>query len=246
MDNFYSQQFIDALEFNTFIGTGNPNSKILIIGKEVATDTEDGKNAELEAKNLEDFNNNVNAWKKNVNQNLKQTDIPIWHFENVENNPLYAFKGARINKEGHTWRKYQKLNNFIFNKAGNSMINFQEEFFISEMSALPAKTTGKAQKNPEFKPSLIHRKETFLKSTFIQSFPVVVLACSNYIKGNEICEIFQVDFHEEIGEKTQKFWIHKNKDNSKLVIHTRNLSADVSDLLLSQISEEIKKFLQFS
>jgi hypothetical protein len=39
----YPENFLKVIDLNTFIGTGNPNSKILIVGKEVATDPENGK-----------------------------------------------------------------------------------------------------------------------------------------------------------------------------------------------------------
>ena len=48
----YTQNFIKAFNLNTYLGTGNPNSKILVVGKEVATDIEEGKNKSLETQNL--------------------------------------------------------------------------------------------------------------------------------------------------------------------------------------------------
>jgi hypothetical protein len=240
----YSEKFKDVIELNTYIGTGNPNSQILVIGKEVATDVEEGSNVELENKNLQKFNSNCADWLKNINENISQDNIPKWEFEKDENNPLYAFKGVGINKEGHTWRKYQKLNNYIFNKKDNKKINFQEEFFITEMSILPSKTTGKAQKKANFHSNLAERKKTFLESDFIQDFPIVILACSNYIVGEEITSIFKVDFFEEKGSGKQKYWIHWNSDKTKIVIHTRQLSGNVSNNLLLGISNEVKKLLK--
>jgi hypothetical protein len=238
----YSENFSKLVELNSFIGTGNPNSKILIVGKEVATDVEDGKHTELEQINLEAFNRNCTDWRTNVQNNISQESINKWN-RTTDNNPLFAFKGVQIKEPGHTWNKYQKLNNYIFDKLNNKELNFQEDFFITEMSELPTKTTGKAQKKEEFKERLKQRKETFFRTDFIQDFPVVVLACSNYISGEEICNIFNVNFIGERGISRQKFWIHSNTDKSKLVIHTRNLSIDVSDQLLNDIAFEIKTFL---
>ena len=103
----YNENFKKAIKLNTYLGTGNPNSKILVVGKEVATDVEEGLDKNLETQNLISFNNNCNDWKKNINEQISQENIPNWNGN--ENNPLYAFKGAVIKKEGHTWRKYQKL-----------------------------------------------------------------------------------------------------------------------------------------
>lgn len=237
----YTEQFKKVTELNTYIGTGNPNSKILIIGKEVATDVENGTNKNLEQKNLIAYNKNLTDWMNNIETGITQSDIPNWNIENNENNPLYAFKGVEINKEGHTWRKYQKLYNFIFGEQDKNILNFQEQFFITEMSVLPSKTTKEAQKKDEFKIKLKERKEIFLKTKFIQDFPIVILACGDYINGKELTDIFKVDFIEQKGTERQHYWIHRNKN--KLVIHTRQLSANVSNDLLSGIANEIKEFL---
>lgn len=239
----YSDKFKNVLQKNTFIGTGNPNSSILIVGKEVATDIENSKNIDLEKQNLNNFNKNCQDWRKNVEYNFCQNDIPLWRLGSKENNPLYAFKGLKIKdikSAGHTWRKYQKLHNYIFLKKANSLLNFQEDFFITEMSILPSKTTRDAQKKTNFVRQLQIRKETFFKSDFIQNFPVVILACSNYISGEEIENIFSVKFTEQHGTGTQKFWIHLNSDKTKIVIHTRQLSANVSNNLLERIADEIR------
>jgi hypothetical protein len=240
----YTKEFKNLTELNTYIGTGNPNSEILIIGKEVATDTENGKNKSLEAKNLIAFNSNVENWKKNIKINLSQNKIPNWN-DNIENNPLYAFKGVEIKKEGHTWRKYQKLYNLLYENQENNTINFQENFFITEMSVLPSKTTKEAQKKSDFQIKLKERKEIFLKSDFIQNFQIVILACGDYINGKELTDIFEVEFIEQKGTKRQHYWIHKNlSEKPKLVIHTRQLSANVSNELLIGIANEIKNFLK--
>ncbi len=238
----YPENFLKVLDLNTFIGTGNPNSKILIVGKEVATDPENGKHTELEQINLEAFNRNCTDWRNNVQNNVSQKSITKWN-RSTDNNPLYAFKGEQIKEPGHTWNKYQKLNNYIFDKLNNKELNFQEDFFITEMSDLPSKTTGLAQRKKEFKEKLKHRKETFFKSEFIQNFPIIILASNDYINGEEICSIFNVQFIEERGCSGQRFWIHSNTEKSRLVIHTRNLSGSVSDKLLKDIASEVKLFL---
>ncbi len=240
----YSKRFKKVVKLDTFIGMGNPNSEILIVGKEVATDTEEGKDKELENKNIRSFNRNFKDWTLNIAHNTKQHQIPDWTHQSDSNNPLYAFKGITINKEGHTWRKYQKLHDYIFEKENNNKIDFQENIFITEMSVLPSKTTSKAQEKKGFREKLNYRKHTFFRSEFIQHFPIVILACSNYISGGEITDIFNVKFIKEVGEKAQRYWIHYNIDKTKLVIHTRQLSANVSNNLLKNMAFEIKKMLK--
>lgn len=252
----YTQNFKKAIELNTFIGMGNPNSKILIVGKEVATNSESPK--PLEKQNLISVQNNAIDWKKNISSQTTQEQIKPWKFDKdlnlnkVENNPLFAFKGTNKKDTSDTWKKYQKLYDIIFRREidrnNNLPLDFQKNFFITEMSEIPSKTTGKAQKNIDFKTKLEHRKNTFFKTEFIQDFPVIILACQNYIQNNdevrEIDDIFKVKFVEMKGTEKQKFWIHKSRtEKPKLVIHTRQLSNAVEDDLLIQIGEEIKNFL---
>jgi hypothetical protein len=246
----YTKEFKEIVKFGAYIGTGNPNSKILIVGKEVATDTEDGLNKPLENKNLKDFEKNSIEWKKNIDTNKNQGEVLNWP---IESNPLFAFKGTIKKKTSDTWKKYQKLHDLIFkgniNKNNELELDFQKDFFITEMSEIPSKTTNKAQNNINFKEKLKYRKDNFFTSNYIQNFPVIILACSNYIinhdENREIDDIFNVSFIEEKGTEKQKFWIHKSKTNKpKLVIHTRQLSNAVEDNLLIGIAKEINEFLK--
>lgn len=242
----YTENFKKVINLNTYLGTGYPNSKILVVGKEVATDIEEGNDKKLEIQNLISYNNNCKEWEKNINEQKSQNDIPNWNGN--EDNPLYAFKGTIKKNTSDTWKKYQKLYDIIFkneiNRNNLLELDFQEGFFITEMSVLPAKTTGKAQKKSEFKEKLQNRKSSFLSSDFIQDFPIVILACGNYIVGEEITRIFGVNFIEEKGSEKQRFWIHREKSGKpKLVIHTRQLSNAVEDELLIQIGNEVRKFL---
>lgn len=249
----YKKEFKKIVELGAFIGYGNPNSKILIVGKEAATEVKEGVNEKLEKQNLKSLNINSSDWQKNIQNNVSQKDIENWSLEKGENNPLFAFKGTIKKKTSDTWKKYQKLYDIIFkgeiNRNNELELDFQECFFTTEMSEIPSKTTNDAQKKVDFSQKLQHRKNTFFKSEFIQNFPVVVLACSNYIVNNdenrEIDDIFKVKFVAEKGTDKQKFWIHKSNTNKpKLVIHTRQLSNAVEDALLFEIAKEIKEFLK--
>ena len=110
------------------------------------------------------------------------------------------------------------------------------------------KTTSKADKS-----GLNERKEMFKNSDFIQNFPVIVLACSDYIRNDnenrEIDNVFEVTFdnHELTKYSFSKgnwFFTHHNKDKSKLVIHTRQLSSDVNNNMLKEMGEIIKQHLE--
>ncbi len=254
----YSNEFRSfvksCLNEKTYVGIGNPNSKILIVGKEVAINQEKVKAGDLfEIKNMQNYNQNAQSWMENINNNVCQEDIPNWscpdylNDEFALNNPLHSFKSVTLkeHKEGQTFRKYQKLYNYIFGKVIdlNSEYDFQNNIFLTELNDSPSHNTRIAKKE-----SIAKRKELFKNSPFIQSFQVVILACSNYIKNvgvgmeREIDDVFNVTFSHKNCE--HKFWVHFNESNTKIVIHTRQLSANVSNDFLKAIASEIAKFLK--
>ena len=128
--------------------------------------------------------------------------------------------------------------------AGRLVIDFLEKAFTTEINDAPEKNTATADKS-----SLNKRKRLFEKTDFIQEFPVVVLACSNYIKNNneirEIDEIFKVTYcDKKVYSSTNWFFTHYNADKTKLVIHTRQLSANVRTDLINDMGEIIKQHLK--
>lgn len=115
------------------------------------------------------------------------------------------------------------------------------------MNDSPSEKTAFANKD-----SINDRKLLFKNSSFIQSFKVVVLACSDYFTNNdsirEIDDTFGVSY---IGDKKGKyyyskgnwFFIHKNLEESKIVIHTRQLSTNVNNQLLQDMGNVINEFI---
>jgi len=216
---------------NYFIGTGNPNSSILLIGKESAIEPNDtiGHNW---------YSRNARDWKEHIDN---ETSECLTYY--VDENHM-----LRKNWGKNTWSKYQLLSNYIWCKQTEKYrVDFLQSIFATEINDSPEKTTSKANKS-----GLNDRKLLFKNSSFIQGFPVVVLACSNYIKNNsdlrEIDEVFDVTYDgDEIGKywfnKGNWFFTHHNLDSSKLVIHTRQLSADVNNEMLMKMGEIIRLHL---
>jgi hypothetical protein len=160
----------------------------------------------------------------------------------------------------NTWSKYQKLHDYIFDKKENPFhVDFLERVFTTEMSDIPAKTSGQARKNSNFKSDLQKRKDTFFIEDFIQNFSVIVLACSSYIQNNnklrEIDNIFKVEYVGDDceiinGLKGTKhysrgnwYFLYLNNEKTKLVIHTRQLSSNVNNKLLEDLGKIIRNHL---
>lgn len=241
----YSNEFKEFVEncakHNQFVGFGNPASKVVIIGKEVATDLES------EEQNINEYNQNASYWQENIKQNKTQGEIKNWNPESKDNNPLYAWKGVIKKKTSDTWKKYQKLHDIVeigFIDTDNSKdLTFLEDFFITEMNQNPSKKTADAQKKNDFKKSLEFRKKSIINHDFIKNFPVVILACSNYIIGKEIETIFDVRFDKEYGSSQNKFWTHFDNDRKRLVIHTRQLSGHVLNSMLEEMGNLVRHHL---
>lgn len=168
-------------------------------------------------------------------------------FENNDLSCLYKQDKPAI--ANHTWNLYQKLIGYVYNYKceDNKKTDFGTFAFTTEMNNTVSLRTATADRK--------YRLDTFKKSSFIQDFPVVVLACSNYIHNIEgdwqINETFNVTFDVEDGAHINYspgnwFYTHHSRpDKKRLVIHTRQLSQNCNDELLRDIAESIKSHLDF-
>jgi len=220
----FKQLVKKSADNNVYIGTGNPNSKILFVGKERSGEDEYCKQFGYAKWWLDELNKS---------DHFKLTFDKNWLFE----------KGK---KEGWMWRKYQKIyENFC--PQNEKDIHFENKVFTTEMNIHPSKESRDAPKT-----GLQERKNTFFKSHFIQQFSVVILSVGPYGRNGyfenpqEFYELFDVTWkpmNPYNNTKRQWYFTHYNSDRTKLVIHTRNLSGDVSDDLLKEIGNVIKVFI---
>lgn len=233
-------------ELLKYIGTGNPNADILIIGKESSVGGENPNQVKYE------LENNFRSWKNKEEFNQKS----IFNFSTWDSyDPIYPYKGQKYTIDNgknsgtsRTWYTYQKLINYIFDNRDNSEINFHEKVFITEVNSSPSRKTAEADIS-----SIDVRKELILKSSFFQSFPVVIISGVGYFnitsQNNQIEEIFNVKFQEKIlagNRKSQPYWLHLNKVNhpTKHLINTYQLSIGIADILLEEIANVIKKEIE--
>jgi len=145
-----------------------------------------------------------------------------------------------IDSKNKTWANYQKLLDEVYHRESDypDKWDFEKFAFTTEMNNIPSKHSHLTKK---VKDGIEKRIAFFRDSKFIQSFPVVVLACSNYIRNDEtsgfrINETFNVEYDNEILEDGHRqgeykkypkgfwFYTHHSKDKKKLVIHTIQFS----------------------
>ena len=249
----YSKEFIDAVNMakseDFYLGTGNPNAKVLIIGKENAHDENSDRDKSARGE--------IDTWLENIKNGTDASALPDSFFDHDLLNPLYPFRGQRNtinnNKNGgtsRTWFNYQKLHDNIFNKGVKSEgINFHDHVFITELNDNPSPFSY-LQDKLKRQASVNAKCKFFKESAFFQSFPVVILACSHYPRelGIDIISLFDVEFKggtDHADNDTRQWYnVHYNKQGNspKLVIHTRQLSMNIKDALLKEIAVVVKEF----
>lgn len=228
------QEILDSMPENNFIGLGNPNAKILFIGKECGSDV--GSIIE---------NGSARSWKRG----------------DIDYSKRFIPEEPNVRNLRHTWQRYQRLYDSILYKLDikdqepkkdKYEITFIENVFTTELSNLPAKKAKDAKRLEGFRDELKRRKHILFNSKFIESFQIIVIFAndSKYIETypGEVCELFKVKFdniHDYEGK--DKIWIHHSinaSESPKLLIHTRQLTNSISKGLIDNISDIIADFVK--
>lgn len=249
----YDLEFKETIDYcqkeNLYLGVGNPNSNILIIGKE---NTVDLNKTEISDKNL-------NSWDDIIGNNRQISDIKF-----LEDNSLYPWKGQNCwlgkhdenkNKDRHgtapTWYYYQMLIDLILNKSlkqDTDSIDFHEYLFQSELSQINAKMSHLVTKENESSriESIMERQKLFTLP-FFDRFSIIIVACGHYQRDYkyDIENIFKVKWQEPTIDISRGNWfnIHYSiTETPKLVVHTRQFSNGISKDLIHRIAEKCIEF----
>ncbi|MBT0812978.1 hypothetical protein KIH41_16950 [Litoribacter ruber] len=210
-----------------YIGKGNPNADILLIGKELAIDP---------VKNPIAFRNesinNPNQWGKIIKGELEVDEFdPRWPY----NKDLPKSAGA-------TWNQYQRLNNLLFEEnKSESESTFFQKFFLTEINTTPSKySPGRKNILGELHQD---RMEMFRQEKFFQNFLIVIVAAGGYWHIEDIQSIFGNELVPDNQTWHQnKFIVFTHPEQKKLIISMRQLSTSVSGELMGRIVEEVEKF----
>lgn len=202
-------------------GQGNPNADILIIGKEP------------------------------YNADLITDEVKIQEkLQTQEDICRSGYGEAPRDAKNPTWYNYQKLIEEVYKNRREfnpKLFDFEKYAFTTELNTT---FRPKAVLDAKTRNNINERLHFFKESKFIQSFPVIILACGGYIRNNdkvrEIDNTFHVEFCQEYGNKESKnrFWTHFDKnDPRKLVIHTRQLSNWVTKEMIYKMASVIREHL---
>ena len=261
LNYMYTEKFKQVVQYckenNLFVGYGNPNGKVLVIGKEAAHVAKEDLADHLEKKKEELLQSNVAQWE----HILSTGEVPNYDGERPisDENPLYAygnqFNKKDIRKEGKpynggtsdTYTKYEKLYEQLFLQGEKlKKINFQKEFFITELSDYPTKESYNDKEIQALRQQSIEERKPLFALPFFKDFPIVIVAAGDYPNRYQIDleETFDVVYKGEIEVRKDRYFLHFSKDNKRILIHTRQLSNSVSDELIAAIANEAKKFLR--
>lgn len=220
-----------AENHQNYIGMGNPNARILIIGREPNHDlsNEEGKENYIQDQDL-----NRRNWK-----NLIESKPIIGRC-----NPRRPFPNQKcLTDNGHndgtatTWVWYQKLVDLIlgreFERAYSLRpLDFHDYCFHTDISAAAAKNLASTNKEAK-RASVEERSCELFSHPFFKQFPIVILGigtdvgryvplewCENVLDfpRNEVEQAYNVD------EKQPMLWVNRDRKVHRILVHTQCLS----------------------
>ena len=238
-----------------FIGMGNPLANILIIGKEASIDKLNKEQIERE------IDNNISDWVTDIDKQQSEVPYrgifsPLYPYKGQENKIDPSVKNKKLtydNGTSPTWFNYQKLKDAIFpSEKKSEIIDFQKTCFITELNENTSRKSDQQDKKLR-KESVEKRLKILFSSDYMQSFPVIILACGGYVKtlNIDIENRFNVTNIKKDwvlcgkeNNKEQWYVVYQNKPNNlpKIIIHTWQFGGTLTDKYLSKIADEVKDF----
>lgn len=247
----YSKEFQELLDNpqwksgKHFVGMGNPNAKILIVGKECAYDTNSDSYKY-------EFLQNFDKWREfDSSRSIK--DVKDWvKNEKYDPNifdPLAPYRGQRFasgkskGATSRTWCNYQKLVNIIRDLGksdvtkNTSNIDFYKDCFITELNEHCRRNNNKltAEEKRVTEQSIRNRFD-LMKTTnsFWSRFETVILACGPYADALRI----DADLRHSIFGDANVISTVPTADGK--VKKIPQLSLFISDNLLREIAKQVK------
>lgn len=228
--NLFEEFLAECKNRKEWSGQGNPNADILIIGKEP-------HNGEL----------------------IKEKEKIQEKLQKQEDHCRSGVWGTAPRKGNPTWSNYQNLIEKVYSdrKFDPRLFDFEKYAFTTELNTI---FRPKAVLDEETKSNINKRLCFFKDSEFIKSFPIIVLACGNFISNDEekgflINTTFRVEYDIEPDSKGKPtgehnyttrghwFYTHHGANGKKLVIHTRQLSFLFDYSFIKDMANEIRDHL---
>ena len=241
------KSFVDLVysktENENYIGMGNPNAKILIIGREPAHDlkTEEGREAHHQDQEL-----NRTNWKNLIegrpvegrcnprrpfpDQKCCRRVVKYDNPDSPDRKIIYDNSGT-----ASTWVWYQKLIYKLIDKDfQKDVVDFHDYCFHTDISSASAESLKTTNKDAKAK-SVDERSKHLFNEEFFKQFPITILAI-----GTDVGKYVPLNWCEEVlgfprGEVVYKplvdskgeewmIWLNKDSKNHRILLHTYSLS----------------------
>lgn len=258
----------NSLLYGQYIGTGNPNARILILGKECAIAKDENQQQQQQYRN--EILKNAANWKDNIDNQVTIENADkdeLWEKDiNSQINPLYPYRGQYFKRNRNnnlgtnpTWYNYQKLLINILKDLNITVpidkankVFLHEYCFLSELNSETAKYSKDVDSIKRTK-SIDSRKVLF-DENFFQQFPIVIVAAGHYPHEHNIDleKLFGVKWNgitinNKYNPSLNRNWYNIHREtahrNPKLLIHTNQLSVVTSELL-NQLAKECNDFIK--
>ncbi len=242
-------------QYVQFIGQGNPNAQILLVGKDCPIDRSTTRSEgcyEME------YLHNAAQWENNIVKQTDPLDVIDWvatcAIGEDKYNPLYPYRGqhnfkAVRSEDGEllnggasaSWCAYQKLVDKILHYPSPSPdIDFHRFTFHTVLSSINSPVDGYSVDTAK---SVKSRCKILFRDSYFQSFPVIVLACGRFVKD------YHIDIEDVFNQKylsmdqDGKDWMRLFEKDGRLLIHTRPISF-CSDVALDKIASKVQHHLE--
>lgn len=194
---------LNAMGKKPFIGYGNPNVDILIVGKECAE--EDKERQE------KFYTHNFEQWEESLHGHgfgYRCGGEP-YNFESGNFHPIYPFykqlnkigrSGDKIGKTNSTYYYYQKFIDKlrarnVDNYIPSTHVDFFKDCFITELNDICRRNNKglKKDKRQETEEHIRDRFDWMRGTNFFNQFKVVILACGPYAGAIKKDECLKID-----------------------------------------------------
>ena len=205
----FNSDFHNILQYcennELYLGEGNPNAKILLIGKEIGHGIEEDKTPSLSKSNAKN-EDNLKFWRN------RYESYPLEKY-------LKDIEKCFEKKPNRTWENYQKIVNRIIGRTDNEkQYDFLDYGFITELSQihLPYSSGAITEELKTARINSINQRKELFKREFFQNFPIIIMACGHYPTKEfnfDIENIFDVEWNKEtiVLSKGNYYNIHNGK-----------------------------------
>ncbi|HEY5590256.1 MAG TPA: hypothetical protein VIK55_04490 [Paludibacter sp.] len=216
------EQFFEKVANPFYIGFGNPQSDILIIGKESG------------------YNYDTNEYKQFYKESVN--NIKNWEMTLIKDQIIYNLYPERKKlPSSHTWSYYKAIVERLMNIDIQDNASFLDHCFITEINHVPSKTS-KGRRTVLNRDSYPLRKD-FLKDDFFKQFKYIINTAKAYETIGLTEELFDVEYisKEHIGSNRKIESFYFRKENRSAVVtcqmsgSTRGLTTDSINKLCDRL-----------